>query len=133
MKELNRMLGIEMRLSTVFHSQTDGQTERINQEFEQYLWFFVEHRQKNWPEWLALAEFAVNNKIYMATKVLSFMVNYRRELRIGGDIRKKRKVESAMEFVERMKKVHEEAGAALKKTQEEMKRYVDQSRKETEE
>ena len=127
------MLGIEMRLSTVFHSQTDGQTERINQEFEQYLWFFVEHRQKNWPEWLALAEFAVNNKIYMATKVSSFMVNYRRELRIGGDIRKKRKVESATEFVERMKKVHEEAEAALKKTQEEMKRYVDRSRKKTEE
>ena len=51
---------------------------------------------------------------------------------MGGDIRKKGKVESATEFVERMKKVHEEAGAALKKTQEEMKRYADRSRKETE-
>ena len=60
------------------------------------------------------------------------MANYRKELRMGGDIRKKGKVESAMEFVERMKKVHEETGAALKKTQEEMKRYADQSRKETE-
>jgi len=74
----------------------------------------------------------VNNKVHIATKVLPFMANYRRELRMGGDIRKKRKVESAMEFIERMKKVHEEAGAALKKTQEEMKRYVDRSRKETE-
>ena len=46
-KELNRMLGIEIRLSTVFHPQTDEQTERINQELEQYLWFFVEHRQKD--------------------------------------------------------------------------------------
>ena len=62
------------------------------------------------------AEFAVNNKIHTATKVSLFMVNYRRELRMRGDIRKKGKVESAMEFVERMKKVHEEAGAALKKT-----------------
>ena len=41
-KELNRMLEIEIRLSTVFHPQTDGQTERINQELEQYLRFFVE-------------------------------------------------------------------------------------------
>jgi len=60
------------------------------------------------------------------------MANYKRELRMGGDVRKKGKVESAMNFVERMKKVHEEAEASLKKTQEEMKRYADQSRKETE-
>ena len=92
--------------------------------------FFVEHRQKDWPEWLASAEFAVNNKAHTATKVSPFMANYGRKLRMGGDIRKKEKVESATEFVERMKKVHEEAGAALKKTQEEMKRYADRSRKE---
>ena len=70
--------------------------------------------------------------IHTATKVLSFMANYGKELRMGGDIRRKGKVESATEFVERMKKVHEEAEAALKKTQEEMKRYVDRRRKETE-
>ena len=38
-----------------------------------------------------------------------------------------------MEFVERLKKVQEEAGAALRKAQEEMKRYADRKRKETEE
>jgi len=81
---------------------------------------------------LASAEFVVNNKAHTATKVLPFMANYRRELRMGGDIRKKRKVESATEFVERIKKVHEEAGAALKRTQEEIKKYVDCSRRETE-
>jgi len=86
----------------------------MNQELEQYLRFFVEHRQKDWLEWLASAEFVVNNKVHTATKVSPFMANYGRELRMGGDIRKKRKVESATEFVERMKKVYEEAGAALK-------------------
>ena len=60
------------------------------------------------------------------------MANYKREIRIGGDIRKKGKVEKAMEFVERMKKIHEEAGAVLKKAQEDMKRQVDRERKETE-
>jgi len=104
----------------------------MNQKLEQYLRFFVEHRQKDWPEWLASAEFAVNNKVHTATKVLPFMANYGRKLRMGGDIRKKGKVESATEFVERMKKVHEEAGVALKKTQEEMKRYADRGRKEME-
>ena len=49
-KELNRMLGIKTKLSIVFHPQMDGQTECINQELEQYLQFFVDYRQKNWPE-----------------------------------------------------------------------------------
>jgi len=126
------MLGIEMKLLMAFHPQTDGQMEQMNQELEQYLRFFVEHRQKDWPEWLASAKFVVNNKVHIAIKVSPFMANYGRELRMGGDIRKKGKVESATEFVERMKKVHEEAGTVLKKTQEEMKRYADRSRKETE-
>jgi len=130
-KELNRMLGIEMRLSTAFHPQTDRQTKWINQELKQYLWFFVNHRQKNWPEWLASAEFAVNNKINSAKKMSLFMVNYSRELRMGGDIRKKRKVEKATEFIERMKRIQEEAGVALKKAQEDMKRQADRRRKET--
>ena len=103
----------------------------MNQELEQYLQLFIEHRQKDWPEWLAAAEFAINNKVHTATKVSPFMANYGKELRMGGDIRTKGKVERAMEFVERMKKVHEEAEAALKKTQEEMKRYADRGRKET--
>ena len=64
----------------------------------------------------------MNNKVYAVTKVSSFMANYGRELRMGGDIRKKGKVKSVMEFVERMRKVHEEAEAALKKMQKDMKR-----------
>ena len=51
---------------------------------------------------------------------------------MGGDIQKRGKVEKAIEFVERMKRVQEEAEAALKKMQEEMKRYTDRNRRETE-
>ena len=115
-KELNRMLEIKTKLSTAFHPQTNGQTEKMNQELEQYLQFFIEHRQKDWPEWLAAAEFVVNNKVYIATEVLPFMANYGKELRMGGDIRRKGKVESVVMFVERLKKVQEEAEVVLKKT-----------------
>ena len=77
----------------------------MNQELEQYLWFFVDYRQKNWPKWLVSAEFAVNNKIYIATKVLSFMANYGRELRMGEDIRKKeRKGRESNEVCEKNEK-----------------------------
>jgi len=60
------------------------------------------------------------------------MANYGREMRMGGDIRKRGKVEKAVEFVERIKRIHEEAEATLKKSQEDMKRQVDKGRKETE-
>jgi len=77
----------------------------MNQKLEQYLQFFVDHRQKDWLEWLMLAEFVINNKIHSATKISLFIANYKREMRMGADIRKKGKVEKVTEFVERMKKV----------------------------
>ena len=91
----------------------------------------MDHQQRDWPEWLALAEFAVNNKVYIATKVSPFMANYRRELRMGEDIRKKKKVKKVTKFVERMKKVQEKVEAALRKVQEEMRRQADRGRKKS--
>ncbi len=72
------MLGIETKLLTLFHPQTDSQIERMNQELEQYL------------------------KVYLAAKVSPFIANYGRELKKGDQ--EKRKIEKATEFVERMKK-----------------------------
>jgi len=46
MQELNRMLEIKSKLLMAFHPQTDGQTERVNQELEQYLRIFIDHRQE---------------------------------------------------------------------------------------
>jgi len=80
-----------------------------------------------------MAEFAFNNKVHTATKSSLFKINYRRELRIGFDIRKKEKNVKAEEFVKEMKDRHEEAKAALVKSQEEMKRQADRNRKEAKE
>ena len=60
-----------------------------------------------------MAEFVVNNKVYSVTKVFLFMVNYSRELRMEANIRRKEKVEKAIEFTKRMKKVQKEARAIL--------------------
>ena len=45
-KKLNNLLGIQTKLSTAYYPQTDGQTERINQELEQYLRVFIDYRQE---------------------------------------------------------------------------------------
>jgi len=50
MKELNNLLGIQTKLLTAYHLQTDRQMERINQELEQYLRVFINHRQEQWPD-----------------------------------------------------------------------------------
>jgi len=75
MKELNQMLGIDTKLSTAYYPQTDGQTERMNQDLEQYLRMFINHQQEQWPDWLATAEFAYNNKVQTSTKVSLFRAN----------------------------------------------------------
>jgi len=54
---------------------------------------------------LTFAEFAVNGKVHLATKVSPFITNYGRKLKIGADIRRKEKIEKTMEFAERMKRI----------------------------
>jgi len=88
----------------------------MNQELEQYLRFFANHRQKNWPEWSVSVRFVINNKAYLTTKVSPFMANCGRELKIGVDLRKKEKMEKVMKFVERERKMQEEVGVTLMKT-----------------
>jgi hypothetical protein len=60
-KRLSQRLGIEQRLSTAFHPQTDGQSENTNKGMEQYLRAYVNYVQDDWVNWLPMAEFAANN------------------------------------------------------------------------
>jgi len=68
-------LSINHRLSTAFHPQTDGQTERQNQTMEQYLQAFCNYEQDNWVELLPLAEFAYNNSVHHSTQMTQFWAN----------------------------------------------------------
>jgi len=133
MKELNKMLGIKSKLSTAFHPQTNRQTERVNQELEQYLRMFIDHRQEQWPEWLGTTEFAYNNKAHSSTKTLPFKANYGQDPRIGFEGRKKERYAGAEKFVEKMKEIQEEVKVALGKAQADIKKYADRKRLDVEE
>jgi len=59
-------------MSTAFHPQTDGQTERMDAGMEQYLRVFVNHQQDDWVQWLPLAEFAANDGVSESAKCTPF-------------------------------------------------------------
>src|SRR5438045_2439650 len=64
------------KLSTAFHPQTDGQTERQNQTLEQYLRCYINYRQDDWVDWLPQAEFTYNNTVHALTGVSPFFALY---------------------------------------------------------
>jgi transposase InsO family protein len=72
--ELYRLLGIKAAKTTAYHPQADGQTERVNQELEQYLWLFTSERQDDWADLLSMAEFQYNNHIHSQLSKLPFFL-----------------------------------------------------------
>ena len=66
-QELYCLLGIKLASSMAWHPQTNRQTERVNQELDQYLQLFVNERQDNWYDLLSMAEFQHNNHVYSTT------------------------------------------------------------------
>ena len=94
---------------------------------------FIDHCQKQWPDWLAIVEFAYNNKMQTSTKISLFKVNNRQDSHMKFEMRKKEKFEKIEEFAIRMKEVHKEAKATLRKSQKKIRKYVDRKRSEIEE
>ena len=63
-------------MSTAFHPQTDGQTERVNQVIEVYLQPYINQEQDDWVDLLPMAEHAYNNSVTSATGMTPFYTNY---------------------------------------------------------
>ena len=82
-QEWCKLLGIESTMSTAYHPQTDGQTERVNQILEQYLRCYVDYNLSDWSTLLSVAKFAYNNRAYEGTKETPFFLEYGRHLRAG--------------------------------------------------
>jgi hypothetical protein len=128
-RELYRLLGVKLATSTAYHPQTDGQTERVNQELEQYIRLFVNERQNDWEDLLPLAEFQYNNHVHASTQQTPFMIDTGRNPRMGFEPHQRpSRLESVTEFQERMASSLSEAKAALTKAKDDMTRYYNQRR-----
>ena len=106
MKDLYKLLNIKANLSTTYHPQMDGQTEQINHEVKKYLKIYVNHKQTDWAEWLALTKFAHNSQTISATSVSPFLLNYGQQPIIPNKQVEVRN-ESASAFISKMKSHHQ--------------------------
>ena len=68
-KKICRIFGIERRFSTVYHPQTDGATERMNQIVETLLRISINFDQLNWVKLLFITKFVINNKNAVSTGI----------------------------------------------------------------
>ncbi len=125
--ELNKLFGIQTALSTAYHPQTDGQTERTNMELETYLRLYCNYMQDDWYDHLAFAEFAYNNREHSATRNSPFFLEYGRHPRtpvIPVDLPDSPNP-AAVDFAVKLRVARDKASKALLLTGESMKKYAD--------
>jgi len=127
---LFELLGVDIRLSSAFHPETDGQIERTNQTLKQYLRCTVNYQQDDWLDLLFQAEFAYNNTTHASTRISPFFANYgfhpKFSLEIPGDSVNP----SAEENATRLGQVQQNLMAKLKLTQEWQKKQADRQCKD---
>jgi hypothetical protein len=115
-------------MSTAYHPQTDGQTERVNQSLEQYLRCYVDFNLTNWSELLPTAEFAYNNMAHESTKNSPFFVEYGFNPKAGPELKNTSVVLD--DVMKTRLEAQEAAKSALEVAAERMKWYYDQKRQE---
>jgi len=129
------MLGIKPRLSTAFHPQTDGQTERMNQTVEQYLRIYCNYQQDNWYELLPVAEFAYNNSHQPTIGCSPFYANYGVHPRFHTNPKISSEIDSvpaAKELADRLQQIHDILIENVKSAQNTQARYYDAKHKRVE-
>ena len=130
-KSLFQTLKVDIKLSSAFHPQTDGQTERVNQILEQYLRCAINYQQDDWTSHLTLAEFAYNNTIHSSTGQTPFYANYGYHPRF--DVLNISQVDNpaAQDLTSKLLELHEIMKLHLQKAQDRYKTSADTLRKES--
>ncbi len=110
--KLCELVGVERRLSTAYHPQTDGGTERMNQEVEAMLRIYCIYMQDDWSRWLPVIQLAINNRESATLRMSPFYATHGYH---AGEVQileiealsTQRDEKSAEEFVGRIKEVTE--------------------------
>jgi hypothetical protein len=119
-KELYRLLGIEHAMSTSFHPQSNGQTERTNQEIGKYLCMFCGKDQDDWAKLLPIVEFAYNSHVHSASKASPFKLLYGYQPSWASPIGGCANIPSVEQCLAQLHKARNKAKAALRMAKEAM-------------
>lgn len=123
-------IGTKKKLSTAYHPQTDGQTERVNQTMETYLRIYCNQQQDNWVSLLPIAQIAYNNKLSEATGATPFFANHGRHPNLfTRSFDSNIQTESAISSVDKLKEVHKKSLDNIAKAQSRAISYVNKKRK----
>ena len=130
-QRLTDLLGVKHRMSSAFHPQTDGGTERLNRILEEYLRAYIGAEQNDWDKWLPLAEFAYNNSRQDSTGYSPFFLNFGRHPRLPHTpVTTGVRNQSAAELASQLDAYVKNARSLLDAAQQRQKRYADQRRRE---
>jgi hypothetical protein len=130
--DLYNYQGIKRSMSTAFHPQTDGQTERINRVIEAYLRSYCNFEQNDWAEMLAMAEFAYNNSKRSTTQISPVYANYGYEPRANWPKNIQFRNPASEMYGHYMTSIHEILLSQLKMAQSTMAKYYDRKRRSIE-
>src|SRR6202030_4419846 len=92
---------------------------------EHFLRVFVNYQQDDWKDWLSIAEFMHNNSVHSATGTTPFMLNVGQHPWTGQDTCREMNNKAAMQFADKMKRLHTDAAAGLRQAADKMKRSHD--------
>ena len=124
-KDMGKKFGIEIAMSTAYRPQTDGQSERTNQEVVQALCTVVNGHQNDRVDWLPIVEFALNNRYHKGLKTTPFYANYGYHPQIGSLPQLQSPIESVEDFVKNLHNVQKNTEKSLIQAAEDMKRLYD--------
>ena len=127
MKDIWKRLEIQPQLSTAYHLQMDGQTERINQDLQQYLHIFTSEKQNECVGWLLLVQFSYNAKKQLSTEKSLFEVTQSYQPKMGFEQRAT-KAPAAEELTKQMEEILEQVKENIEKAKARMKRQADRHR-----
>ena len=122
-------IGTQRKLSTSFHPETDGQTERTNRTLKQYLRTYVNYRQDNWVALLPMAQIAYNNKVSESTGKTPFFANHGRHPNLFERTLPGPKAEKALANTANMKATYDEMRQKISAAHDNSARYANKKRK----